>query len=143
MQNIIDIYSRFLFEDSVFKARERGSLSPEECCGLMIDAQKKAYGEGLDENYLHPYMWVCKPHYYDADFNYYNFPYAFGLLLAKGLYSLYLEDKERFIPLYDKFLSASSTMELKDVAKIAGFDLTTEDFWLKGLEQIEKEIEEF
>lgn len=104
---------------------------------------EKAYGEGLDENYLHPYMWVCKPHYYDADFNYYNFPYAFGLLLAKGLYSLYLEDKERFIPLYDKFLSASSTMELKDVAKIAGFDLTTEDFWLKGLEQIEKEIEEF
>ena len=142
-QCIIDIYSRFLFEDSVFKAREKGSLSPEECCGLMIDAQKKSYGEGLDENYLHPYMWVCKPHYYDADFNYYNFPYAFGLLLAKGLYSLYLEDKERFIPLYDKFLSASSTMELKDVAKIAGFDLTTEDFWLKGLEQIEKEIEEF
>ena len=38
---------------------------------------------------------------------------------------------------------SSSTMELKDVAKIAGFDLTTEDFWLKGLEQIEKEIEEF
>ena len=32
--------------------------------------------------------------------------------------------------------------DIKDVAKIAGFDLTTEDFWLKGLEQIEKEIEE-
>lgn len=87
-------------------------------------------------------MWVCKPHYYDADFNYYNFltPWSTS---CKGSYSLYLEDKERFIPLYDKFLSASSTMELKDVAKIAGFDLTTEDFWLKGLEQIEKEIEEF
>lgn len=142
-QCIIDIYSRFLFEDSVFKAREKGSLSPEEYCNLMTEAQKKAYGKGLDEKYLHPYMWVCKPHYYDADFNYYNFPYAFGLLLAKSLYSLYIKDKESFIPLYDKFLSASSTMALKDVAKISGFDITSEDFWLKGLEQIEKEIEEF
>ena len=53
----------------------------------MIEAQKEAYGDGLDEKFLHPYMWAWKPHYYDANYNYYNFPYAFGLLFAKGLYA--------------------------------------------------------
>ncbi len=49
----------------------------------MIKAQINSYGDGLDENYLHPYMWACKPHYYYADENFYNFPYAFGLLFFK------------------------------------------------------------
>lgn len=39
----------------------------------MLNAQKEVYGDGLDKNYLHPYMWAWKPHYYDANYNYYNF----------------------------------------------------------------------
>ncbi len=141
-QCIVDIYSRFLFEDSVFKARKEGTLSSEELNNLMLDAQKKAYGKGLDENCLHKYMWVCKPHYYDADFNYYNFPYAFGALLSKGLYSLYVKMGKDFLPLYDKFLAASSTMALADVAKIAGIDIYSREFWLTGIDAVIYEIDE-
>lgn len=141
-QCIVDIYSRFLFEDSVFKARKDGILSSEELNNLMLKAQKKAYGRGIDESCLHKYMWVCKPHYYDADFNYYNFPYAFGSLLSKGLYSLYKKIGDEFLPLYDRFLSASSTMPLSKVAEIAGIDLYCKEFWLTGLEQVITEIDE-
>lgn len=141
-QCIVDIYSRFLFEDSVFKARKEGILSSEELNGLMLDAQKRAYGKGLDENCLHKYMWVCKPHYYDADFNYYNFPYAFGALLSKGLYSLYKKMGNDFLPLYDKFLASSSTRPLADVAGIAGIDLYSRDFWLTGIDNVIAEIDE-
>ena len=141
-QCIVDIYSRFLFEDSVFNARKDGTLSCEELNNMMIKAQKKAYGKGLDENCLHKYMWVCKPHYYDADFNYYNFPYAFGALLSKGLYSLYKKTGNDFLSLYDKLLSASSTMPLYKVAEIAGINLYSREFWLTGLEQIITEIDE-
>ena len=81
-QVIVDIYSRFLFEKSVFEHRKESALSVEEIKELMIEAQKKAYGDGLDQEYLHPYMWAWKPHYYDAEYNYYNFPYAFGLLFC-------------------------------------------------------------
>lgn len=142
-QCIVDIYSRFLFEDAVFDRRKKGTLSAEELNSIMLEAQKKAYGKGLDENYMHKYMWVCKPHYYDAEFNYYNFPYAFGALLSKGLYSIYKNMGNDFIPLYDKLLSASSTRPLSEVAQIAGIDLYSKDFWLTGINQIIEEIDEF
>lgn len=142
-QCIVDIYSRFLFEDSVFNCRKNGTLSVNELNDLMMSAQKKAYGKGLDEKYLHKYMWICKPHYYDSEFNYYNFPYAFGALLSKGLYSLYKKMGKDFLNLYDNFLSLSSTMLLSDVAKIAEIDLYSKEFWLTGINQIINEIDQF
>ena len=65
-QIIVDIYSRFLFESSVFENRPMEFMSADRMCELMTEAQKKAYGEGLDENALHPYMWLCKGHYYSG-----------------------------------------------------------------------------
>jgi len=63
-QVIVDIYSRFLFESEVVKRRKKGSLSVEELNEIMMDSQKSAYGDGLDPEFLHKYMWVVKPHYY-------------------------------------------------------------------------------
>ena len=63
----------------------------EELKNIMLEAQKEAYGDGLDPEYLHPYMWINKSHYYSADLNFYNFPYAFGGLFARGLVVKYQE----------------------------------------------------
>ena len=41
-------------------------MFPDDLCRIMTEAQKKAYGDGLAEETLHPYMWVCKGHYYSA-----------------------------------------------------------------------------
>lgn len=142
-QVIVDIYSRFLFEDELFKRREQGSLSVNELKKLMLEAQKKAYGEGLDENYLHPYMWVCKPHYYSADYNYYNFPYAFGLLFSKGLYALYLERGETFVKEFEQLLAATGKNNLAEVAKKININLHAVDFWKNSLRLIEKDIDKF
>ena len=109
-QVICDIYSRFLFEDSVFNACEDRFLMPEDLKAMMLDAQKKAYGDGLDPEYMHPYMWACKGHYYSEALSYYNFPYAFGAMLAMGLYSMYLKEGEAFLPKYNKFLHATTVM---------------------------------
>ena len=142
-QTIIDIYSRFLFEDEVFKRREKGFVSVSELKEIMTNSQKEAYGKGLDEKYLHPYMWICKPHYYDSDFNYYNFPYAFGLLLSKGLYAKYLKDKKAFVELYDKMLSVTGKNNISDCVKLCGIDLYDINFWRSGLKIINEEIESF
>ncbi|MEI3178821.1 MAG: M3 family metallopeptidase [Lachnospiraceae bacterium] len=88
-QIMCDIYSRFLFESEVVERRRDSFLFADELNEIMLDAQKKAYGNGLDENCLHPYMWVCKSHYYSADLGFYNYPYAFGGLFARGLYAKY------------------------------------------------------
>lgn len=143
MQTLSDIYSRFIFEDSVFNKREQGTLSADTLCTLMLEAQKTAYGNTLDEEYMHRYMWLCKPHYYDAEFNYYNFPYAFGMLLSKALYGKYKEMGKDFISLYDRLLGASGTNDLAVVAGIAGFDLADRKFWKNSLNVVKDEIDDF
>ena len=142
-QVIVDIYSRFLFEKSLFDKRKNGSLSVEEINELMLNAQKEAYGDGLDHNYLHPYMWTWKPHYYDVDINYYNFPYAFGLLFAKGLYYEYEKRGSDFSKDYEKLLSITGKNTLADVAKSINIDIDNIDFWRNSLKMVEKDIEDF
>lgn len=142
-QIICDIYSRYLFETSVFEARENEFLSPDRLCGLMLDAQKKAYGDGLDPDCLHPYMWLCKGHYYSGTLSFYNFPYAFGGLFARGLYARYLREGAAFVPTYKKLLHATSVCDVEETARIAGIDLTDRAFWCQGLETLSQEIDEF
>ena len=140
-QVVVDIYSRFLFEDTFIKRRESGTLSTEEISEIMLDAQRKAYGEGLDSNYLHKYMWLIKPHYYG--YNYYNFPYAYGALFAKGLYAKYLKVGNSFIDEYDNLLKATGRNSLEEIAKKAGIDVTSQEFWLTSLDIVEREIDKF
>lgn len=142
-QVIVDIYSRYLFETAVFKKRKEAALSVEEIKEAMLDAQRKAYGNGLDQDYLHPYMWTWKPHYYYAECSFYNFPYAFGLLLAKGLYAMYLEKGPSFSETYEKFLSLTGKMSLEDVAKSVGIDLQDKEFWRTSMAMIFDDIETF
>ena len=140
-QIICDIYSRFLFEESVFAQRNETFMDAAALCQLMTDAQKRSYGDGLDENCMHPYMWVCKSHYYGPTF--YNFPYAFGGLFARGLYAQYEKEGAAFVPKYKKLLEATPVACAEDVAKVADMDLTDEGFWKAGLQTIAEQIDLF
>ncbi len=142
-QIICDIYSRYTFEKSVFENRAEQFLDSDKLCALMIDAQKKAYGDGLDEGCMHPYMWLCKGHYYSGGLSYYNFPYAFGGLFARGLYRKYENEGESFVALYKDLLHNTSVMDVEEVAMKAGIDLTDRAFWVSGLESIAEEIDLF
>ena len=142
-QIICDIYSRYLFETSVFENRENEFLFADQLCDLMLEAQKKAYGNGLDHNFLHPYMWACKSHYYSGSLSFYNFPYAFGGLFARGLYAKYLKDGPSFVPLYKKLLKATGTTTVEGAAEVAGIDLTDKEFWRSSLQILADEIDEF
>lgn len=142
-QVIVDIYSRYLFETAVFESRQESPLTVEQIKNMMLDAQKEAYGDGLDPNYLHPYMWTWKSHYYYADANFYNFPYAFGLLFAKGLYAQYLKDTEGFPEKYRKLLAVTGKMKIEDVTKTIGIDVSSPEFWRDSLEIVKQDIEEF
>ena len=142
-QIICDIYSRYTFETSVFENRENEFMSADRMCELMLSAQKKAYGDGLDENFMHPFMWLCKGHYYIGGLSYYNFPYAFGGLFARGLYSKYKKEGKEFVQLYKEMLNKTGVMDIEDCAMIAGIDLTKREFWCDGLKTIAEEIDSF
>ncbi len=140
-QIICDIYSRYLFETAVFENRPDTFMHGPQLCEMMLKAQAQTYGDGLDENTRHPYMWVCKSHYYGPTF--YNFPYAFGGLFARGLYARYEAEGESFIPKYKKLLKTTTVACAEDVAKVAQIDLTQKDFWRDGLQTIARQIELF
>ena len=142
-QVILDIYSRFLFEDEVIRRRNGSFMFADELEEIMLNAQKEAYGDGLDPEFMHPYMWCCKSHYYSAGLSYYNFPYAFGGLFSLGLYAKYLEEGEAFLPKYRELLRATTVETVENVAKIAGIDLTQPDFWRTSLQMIADNIDEF
>ena len=142
-QIIVDIYSRFLFEDEVIRRRKNTFLFAKDLEEIMLNAQKEAFGDGLEVATLHPYMWCCKSHYFSAGLSYYNFPYAFGGLFSRGLYAKYLEEGESFLPKYRALLKATTVESVENVAHIAGIDLTNPDFWRKSLDVIAEKIDEF
>ena len=140
-QIICDIYSRFRFEKMVFDHREEQFMHADTLCGFMLEAQKQSYGDGLDHNCLHPYMWVCKGHYYGS--TYYNFPYAFGGLFARGLYALYEKEGASFVPRYKKLLHTTTVATAENTAKVADIDLTDKNFWRGALQTIADQIDLF
>ncbi len=142
-QIICDIYSRYLFEKSVFDACKDDFMTADKLSEMMLAAQKQAYGDGLDPEYMHKYMWICKGHYYSPDLSFYNWPYAFGGLFAQGLFAKYKEMGAEFVPLYKKLLHATTVCSVEDTAKIAGIDLTNPDFWRQGLDYFVGLIDEF
>lgn len=142
-QITVDIYSRFLFEKEVFERKLDHFMMSEELEEIMRNAQKQTYGDGLDKETYHPFMWACKPHYYSAGFSFYNYPYSFGGLFSRGLYAIYRENPNGFVEKYQELLRATTINTCEDVAKVMDIDLTKKDFWLKSLESIKVQIDEF
>jgi oligoendopeptidase F len=142
-QVIVDILSRYKFEAAVFERREKGDLSPEELCELMLEAQRETYGDGLDAKLMHPYMWAVKSHYYSADLSFYNFPYAFGQLFGLGLYATYATDVHEFPARYKELLQSTGQKTANEVTKSAGFDIEDSAFWQSGIDVIAERANEF
>ena len=140
-QIICDIYSRFRFEAMVFENREKEFMDADTLCALMTKAQEESYGDGLDPDFRHPYMWICKSHYYGPTF--YNFPYAFGGLFARGLYAQYQREGASFVPKYKKLLHTTPIATAEDAAQTAGIDLTDKNFWRSALQIVADQINQF
>jgi pepF/M3 family oligoendopeptidase len=142
-QVVVDIYSRYLFEKEVFERRVQSELSVDEINDAMERAQKATYGDGLDEKYLQKYMWTWKPHYYSAGFSFYNYPYAFGLLFATGLYAIYQKRGADFVPAYKELLASTGEAPAAELADKFGFNIRTKKFWADSLAIIGKRVDRF
>ncbi len=138
---IVDIYSRYLFEKEVFERRAQSELSADDLNDIMERAQKATYGDGLDERYLQKFMWTWKPHYYSSGF--YNYPYAFGLLFATGLYAIYKKRGADFVPDYKDLLASTGEDRAAELADRFGINIRTKKFWADSLAIIGKRVERY
>lgn len=142
-QTIVDIFSRYLFESEVIDTRADHAMTVDELKNAMLRAQDATYGDGLDPQVRHPYMWACKSHYYSSGLGFYNFPYAFGELFGKGVFAQYLQKGGVFVPTYNQLLRSCGSAPVAEVAASVGIDVRDADFWRASLEIIKGEIDEF
>ncbi len=142
-QTCVDILSRYLFETEVIDTRADHAMTVDELKDAMLRAQEASYGDGLDKNVRHPYMWACKSHYYSSGLNFYNFPYAFGELFGKGVFAQYLKEGDAFVPKYCQLLRSCGSGTIAEVAASVGIDVRQPDFWRASLEVVKSEIDTF
>lgn len=140
-QLVVDIYSRFILEKTVFDKRRERELSIDELKTTMLEAQKQTYGDALGS--YHDLMWAQKGHYYIAGLDFYNFPYTFGYLFGLGLYADYKRQPEGFHERYDKLLSSTGMADARTLAKDFGIDIENVDFWRGSLSVAANRVLEF
>jgi oligoendopeptidase F len=140
-QVVVDILSRFDFEQALFAGRRERELSIGELNRLMLAAQEATYGDALAKDERHPYMWAVKGHYYGPDLSYYNYPYLFGLLFGLGLYAIYQKEPGTFPDRYDALLASTGRANAADLAARFDIDLRDRGFWRSSLAVIRDDID--
>jgi oligoendopeptidase F len=142
VMNFMNMHSRFLFEQRFYKERKEGIVSVHRLNQLMEESINEAYAGSLEQPSI--YSWVWTPHYYITQSPFYNFPYTFGYLFALGIYAKAKEKGKDFEKYYLALLSDSGSMTVEDlVMKHLGEDITSEEFWEKGMELCVEDAEEF
>jgi len=141
---LMNIHSRFLFENAFHIRRQEGELTPAELGELMLIAQKEAYCNALADDGWNKNFWASKLHFYISGLPFYNFPYTFGYLLSLGIYNLSQESSADFPAQYREFLIATGCMSAEAAVQTSfGYDLTQPDFWNKSLDVIENRAQRF
>ncbi len=143
---MLNIHTRFLFEDRVHKERLDGELTSERFSELMLEAQKEAYLNSLDDEGWNPLFWVSKLHFYISELPFYNFPYTFGYLLSLGVYALSdtFSDQTEFADKYRELLIATGCQLTEEaVANTFGYHLGEADFWNKSIDIIDRRVDRF
>lgn len=142
-QLVVDIHSRFIFEQTVFTKRQERELSIDELKGIMLDAQAQTYGDALNESERHPLMWAQKGHYYSTTRSYYNYPYTFGYLFGLGLYAEYQNNPDGFQERYNTLLSSTGMADAKTLANNFGINIEDKSFWKNSLSIAEARVLEY
>ncbi|HEV8066828.1 MAG TPA: M3 family oligoendopeptidase [Planctomycetaceae bacterium] len=141
---MMNIHTRFLFEDRFHLERAAGEIPAARLGELMRAAQQDAYCDGLAADGWNPNFWVSKLHFYISSLPFYNFPYTFGFLLSTGVYALAGEFGSQFAERYERLLLATGSLPTEQaVQSTLGYDLTQPTFWNKSLDVVERRVEEF
>ncbi len=136
---LLDIPIRYEFEKAFYDERAGGPLSVSRLKELMVDTQRKIFGDVLEVGGEDPYFWASKLHFYITGITFYNFPYTFGYLLSRALYRMFKKDPGGFIPKYEEFLRLAGTEPAeKLVQHTIGGDIEQPQFWAEAIDSLEE-----
>lgn len=138
---LMDIPVRYEFEKAFYEERQKGEVSVSRLKELMAGTQRRIFGDLLEEGGEDPYFWASKLHFYITGITFYNFPYTFGYLLSRGLFSMFKREGKDFLPKYEEFLRLSGSDTAENVAKRSiGRDLESPDFWVESINSLKEPL---
>jgi oligoendopeptidase F len=138
---LLDIPVRYEFEKAFYEERASGPLSVSRLKELMVDTQRKIFGDLLEVGGEDPYFWASKLHFYITGITFYNFPYTFGYLLSGALYRMFKKDSGEFLPKYEEFLRLAGTEPAeKLVQQTIGRDIEQPQFWAEAIDSLEEPL---
>jgi len=138
---LLDIPVRYEFERAFYEERAGGPLSVSRLKELMVDTQRKIFGDVLEVGGEDPYFWISKLHFYITGVTFYNFPYTFGYLLSRALYRMFKKEPDEFLPKYEEFLRlAGSEPAEKLVQHTIGRDIEQPQFWAEAIDSLEEPL---
>jgi oligoendopeptidase F len=129
------------FENRVHsERRESGELSVERLGQLWTGSQEELLGDSVELTDGYRCWWSYIPHFIGSPG--YVYAYAFGQLLALSVYERYLEEGPAFEERYVELLSSGSSQSPEELGAIVGIDLSDPGFWDRGLDLIERRLED-
>ena len=129
----------YMFEQELHKThREKGYLSKDEI-GKLFQKHMQAYmGESIEQSPGSENWWSNWWHIRNF---FYTYSYAFGGLISKSLQNLVKKDHKN-IEHVKEFLSTGLSDSPRNIFMKMGIDITKEEFWNKGLDEIEATLNE-
>jgi oligoendopeptidase F len=129
------------FEDGIHTARrEEGELSVERIGDIWTGTQRDMLGDAVEITDGYRTWWSYIPHFIGTPG--YVYAYAYGQLLALSVYAQYEARGAAFVPQYLDLLRAGGSMEPEALGKLVDVDLADPGFWDRGLDIIERRLEE-
>jgi oligoendopeptidase F len=136
------VSARFFLEKELYSSIQKGRfLDGETIAKMWVTAREKICGDAIDWLDVMKWEWTKSPHYYMANYRFYNYPYVFAQLYVYALYRLYKEQGKDFVPKLKRILSAGSSKSPTELSAELGFDITAEAFWQKGMKQAEQFVD--
>ena len=135
------VTARVWFEQALYASIQKGEyLDYKTICSHWTAARDRIFGDAVTWFPEMEAEWTMKPHYYMANYRFYNYPYVYAQMFVYSLYERYLEEGKAFVPKLEKALSAGSSVSPLEIGKIVGLNVADPNFWNGGLKVFERFI---
>jgi oligoendopeptidase F len=128
------------FELRLHNERQAGLLSNDRIAEIWLEENGRLFGDSVEAIPAYRWGWSYISHFIHSRF--YCYSYTFAELLVLALFQKYREEGESFKPGYRCLLESGGALSPADTARLAGIDISTEDFWQKGYDFLKGLIEE-
>jgi len=133
------VTARVWFEQALYESIEKGEfLDYQKICSHWVNARNKIFGDAVEWLPEMQAEWTMKPHYFMANYRFYNYPYVYAQMFVYSLYQRYLQEGKAFAPKLIELLSAGSSKSSIELGESIGLDVTKMDFWKDGMQVFER-----